>query len=80
MVATDTHATLEEMLEAAFSVMSVPSLYNDDQLRLRNSLETAVRRVGGWCEMVASLRGWSPGTEDRSPLEDVTKQSSEDRD
>jgi hypothetical protein len=34
-----------------------------------------VRRVGGWCEMVTSLRA-----EDRPPLEDVTKQHSEDRD
>jgi hypothetical protein len=23
--------------------------------------ETAVRRVGGWCEMVVSLRGREPG-------------------
>jgi uncharacterized protein YhjY with autotransporter beta-barrel domain len=28
--ATDTHATTEELLEAAFSVRSVPSLYNED--------------------------------------------------
>jgi hypothetical protein len=34
---------------------SVPRLYNEEQLRLRESLETAVRTVGGWCEMAASL-------------------------
>jgi hypothetical protein len=34
---------------------SVPRLYNVEQLRLRESLETAVRRVGDWCEMAASL-------------------------
>jgi hypothetical protein len=27
----------------------------DDQLPLRESLDTAVRRVGGWCEMAATL-------------------------
>jgi hypothetical protein len=33
----------------------VPRLYNEEQLRLREYLETAVRRVWGWCEMAASL-------------------------
>jgi hypothetical protein len=28
----------------------------------RQSLETAVRRVRGWCEMAASLRGCEPGS------------------
>jgi hypothetical protein len=46
MAATDTHATVEEMLEAMFSVRSVPRLYNEVQLSLEESLETAVRRVG----------------------------------
>jgi hypothetical protein len=45
---------------AVFSVRSVPRLYAGDQLPLRQSLETAVRRVGGWCEMAASLRGREP--------------------
>jgi hypothetical protein len=31
---TDTHATIEEMLEAVFSVRFLPSLYNEDQLFL----------------------------------------------
>jgi hypothetical protein len=30
--AQQTHATIEELLEAAFSVRSVPRLYNEDQL------------------------------------------------
>jgi hypothetical protein len=39
---------------------SVPMLYNEEQLRLQESLETAVRRVGGWCEMATSLGiSWS---------------------
>jgi hypothetical protein len=46
---------MEELLEALFCVLSVPSQYNEEQLRLRESSETAVRRVGGWCEMAASL-------------------------
>jgi hypothetical protein len=49
-------ATTEELLEAMFSVPSVPRLYNEEQLPLRGSLETVVRGVGGWCEMAASLR------------------------
>jgi hypothetical protein len=36
---------------------SLPRLYNEDHLPLRDSPETAVRRVGDWCEMAASLRG-----------------------
>jgi hypothetical protein len=40
--------------ETLFSDISVPRLYNEEQLRLRESLETAVRIVF-WCEMAASL-------------------------
>jgi hypothetical protein len=54
MAVTDTHATIEELVEAVVSVRSVPRLYNEDQLPLDESLETAVRRIGGWCEMAAS--------------------------
>jgi hypothetical protein len=49
------HATIEKLLGEVFSVQSVPGLCNEEQLRFRESLETAVRRVGGWCEMAASL-------------------------
>jgi hypothetical protein len=56
MTATNKHSTIEELLEALLSVRSVPKLYNEGQLPLEESLETAVRRVGGWCEMAASLR------------------------
>jgi hypothetical protein len=54
MAATDTETTVE-LLEAVFSVRSMWRLYNEEQLRLRESLETAVRRVGSLCEMAASL-------------------------
>jgi hypothetical protein len=57
MAARDAHPTIEELLEAVFSVRSVPRLHNEEQLRLQESLETAVRRVGDWCEMVTS--NWS---------------------
>jgi hypothetical protein len=33
MAATDTHATIQEMLEAVLSARSVQRLYNEDQLR-----------------------------------------------
>jgi hypothetical protein len=52
MAATDTQPTMEEPLGTVFSVRSVPRLYNKGQLP---SLETAVRRVIGLCEMAASL-------------------------
>jgi hypothetical protein len=47
--------TIEELLREAFSMRSVPRLCNEEQLRLRESIEPAMRRVGGWCEMAASL-------------------------
>jgi hypothetical protein len=55
MTVTDTHATTGELLEVVFSVRSVPRLCNEGQLPLEECVETAVRRVGGWCEMAASL-------------------------
>jgi hypothetical protein len=54
MAATDMHAT-EELLEAMFSVWSVPRVYKEAHLRLQDSLETAMRRVGGRYELAASL-------------------------
>jgi hypothetical protein len=36
-------------------VWSVQRLYNEDLLPLGESLETAMTRVGGWCEMAASM-------------------------
>jgi hypothetical protein len=47
--------TIEELFEEVFSMLSVPRLYNEEQLRVLESLETVVRIVGGWCETVASL-------------------------
>jgi hypothetical protein len=49
-------ATIEKLLGEMFSMRSVPRLYNLEHLRLRESLETAVRRVGGWREIGTSLR------------------------
>jgi hypothetical protein len=46
---------------AVFSVRSVPRLRIEDKLPLRDSLETAVRKVEVWFEMVPSLRGCEPG-------------------
>jgi hypothetical protein len=48
-------AKTEELFGEMFSKPSVPRLYNEGQLPLEDSLETVVRRVGGWCEMAASL-------------------------
>jgi hypothetical protein len=45
MAATDMHATMEELLGAMFSVQFMLRLYNEGQMSLESSLETAVRRV-----------------------------------
>jgi muconolactone delta-isomerase len=37
-------------------VVRAEDKYNEDELELQGSLETALRRVGAWCEMAASLR------------------------
>jgi hypothetical protein len=55
MTARHTHAAIGKQFEAVFSVWSVLRLYNEEMKRLRESLETAVRRVGGWCEMADSV-------------------------
>jgi hypothetical protein len=36
-------------------MQSVPTLCNKEQLQLRESLETGVRKIGAWCEIPASL-------------------------
>jgi hypothetical protein len=61
------------IMEETFSVRSVPGLYNEDQLPLRESIETAVGRVGGWCEMTASLRARGLGSRGTSTLELVVR-------
>jgi hypothetical protein len=43
MPATDTHATIKQLLEALFSVWSVPRPYNEGKLPLVDSLEAAVK-------------------------------------
>jgi hypothetical protein len=55
-------------LEAVFSVRSVPRLYNEGHLALRESSETAVRRVGDWWEMAVSMRGREPGSREMSTV------------
>jgi hypothetical protein len=55
MATTDMHTTMEELLETVFSVWSLLRLYNEKQLQLRESLEMAVRKVGAWYEIAASL-------------------------
>jgi hypothetical protein len=60
MSSKDKDATIEELLEAMFSVRSVPRLYNEEQLQLRMNLETVVRRVEGWSEMAVRVGvSWS---------------------
>jgi hypothetical protein len=60
------HGTIE-LLETVFSLRYVPRIYNEEQLRLREGLEMAIRRVGGSCEMAASLG--CEKTEDFEPID-----------
>jgi hypothetical protein len=55
MAATNTNATIEELLEAVFSVRSVQKLYNEGQLPLERCLGMRVRIVEVSCEIAASL-------------------------
>jgi hypothetical protein len=47
---------------------------------LRDSPETAVRKVRGGCEMAASLREFESWSRERPLLEAATKQRNEERD
>jgi hypothetical protein len=67
IAATEMYATIK-LLEEVFSVQSVLRLHNEDQLPLRKSPETAVKRVGGRCEMVASLKGHEAGSRGMSTV------------
>jgi hypothetical protein len=49
------NTAVEKLLEKVISVLSVPRPCNENQLPLRESPETAVTRVGDWCDMAASL-------------------------
>jgi hypothetical protein len=52
--------TREELLEAVFLCGPCRGYITRTSCHY-DSLEMAVRRVGGWCEMGASLRGREPG-------------------
>jgi hypothetical protein len=79
-------ATTEELLEAVFSVRSVPILYNEDQLALSASRETVCRQADSWGFQLWAAGSWgrgqfgNPDEGERPPLEAATKQRSENRD
>jgi hypothetical protein len=58
-MATNPHATIEELLEIMLSVQSMPRRYYKwDRLgasQLSVESPPMKRRLGGWCEMAASL-------------------------
>jgi hypothetical protein len=51
-----------------FLCESCRSLYNVDQMSLRESLQPAVIRVGGWSETAISLEGREPGVGKSPPV------------
>jgi hypothetical protein len=44
------------MLGKMFSMRYLPSLYKEGQMPSEKSLEQAVRRAEGWCEVAACLK------------------------
>jgi hypothetical protein len=72
MAATDTHTTIEELLEEALCVRSVLGLCKEDELPLRESLQTAVTRVEFGVRWPPVFEDVRPGAEDPSLLNDVT--------
>jgi hypothetical protein len=52
IVASDTRAAVENLLEAVFSVRSVPSLYNEDQPPLLVNLERSREGGAAGCQSV----------------------------
>jgi hypothetical protein len=56
-----------------FSVRSVPRLYKEEQLRLRESLETAVRRVGLVVGLSSNNEDVNTEAEEATALEAVTR-------
>jgi hypothetical protein len=58
LAATDKQATTEELLEAVFTVQSMPRLYNEDQLPLRvESNRESLQAVGRQLQM-GEVRSW----------------------
>jgi hypothetical protein len=57
------HTTLNEIVECGvfYADRAEAILYNVYQLPLREILAASVRRVGGWSDMAAILRGCEPG-------------------
>jgi hypothetical protein len=58
----------DAIMMVTFSVRYMPKLYNENQMPLQDSLEMAVRRVEGWCEMATSLQGCESGSTGMSTI------------
>jgi hypothetical protein len=68
---------MEYLLEAVFSVQSMPRLYNEDQLPLQESPEIAVKKYEFGVRWLPPCEDVSLGAEEHQPLENVSKQRSE---
>jgi hypothetical protein len=58
-------------MEEPFPVQSVVRSYKEDRPPLRDRLQKADRRVWGWCEKGASLRGRESGSRETSTVESI---------
>jgi hypothetical protein len=56
-----------------FSMWSAPSLYNEEQLRIRERLETAVRKVGVVVRQLPTSKDVNMEAEEATTLETVTR-------
>jgi hypothetical protein len=65
--------TIEELLGEVFSIFSVSRLYNEEQFRLRESLEMAVRRAGIVARQSPASQDVNTEAEEATALEAVTR-------
>jgi hypothetical protein len=70
---------MECIFEAVFSVRYVLRLFNEDKPQVGESLKTVIRGEVFWVSLPA-CEEVGPAAEKLPPLEDVTKQRSEDSD
>jgi hypothetical protein len=57
----NTHAAIEELLEAVFSVRSTPRIYSEDQLPLPVSRESVCRQTVSWSVKSCGCERWWAG-------------------
>jgi hypothetical protein len=74
IAATVKYATIEELLEAVFSVQSLPRLYNEIQLLYESKVWSRQLVSSNGVRQLPACKDRSPEAEEHPPLEALTKQ------